>query len=80
MHWLLLFVVCLIICRNQLKEILRADRMDDATIPGMIQLIQTRLLDISNLTRMRSHIAKVDDMPSVNRVELRKQANKSSLT
>ena len=54
--------------------------MDNATIPGTIQVIQTRLLDISNLTRMRSRIAKVDDTPSVNRVELRIQANKSSLT
>ena len=60
MHWLLLSVVCLIICRNQLEEILRADRMDDETIPGTIQI---GLLDINNSTRMRSHMAWVDDMP-----------------
>ena len=53
--------------------------MDDETIPATILLIQIGLLDINNLTRMRSCIACVDDMPSVNRVELRIQ-NKSSLT
>ena len=63
MYWLLLSVVCLIIYRNQLEEILRADGMDDETIPGTILLIQTRLLDINNPTRMRSHMAWVDDMP-----------------
>ena len=67
---------------NELEEILRADGMEDETIPATIQLIRIELLDINNPTRMRSHMAWVDDIlfcePSGVKGYVR--ANKSSPT